>query len=145
MIFFARHPGTTITGADYADDQVLFANTISEATISLYSLKQSAQDNINRVLSYQEGPINTLSGDPLKSLTWATKLHLQRKIRIAKVWSALNGLSIIWKSTLPDELKRNFFHATVESVLLYGSTDWTLTKTVQSKLTEHTPVCYELF
>ena len=42
-------------------------------------------------------------------------------IRIGKVWSALNKLTNIWKSTFSKNLKRNFFRATVESVLVYGA------------------------
>ena len=43
------------------------------------------------------------------------------KIRIAKSWAALDKLRSIWKSQLNTTLKRNFFRAVVESVLLYGS------------------------
>ena len=55
-------------------------------------------------------------------------------IRIAKAWSALNRLRTIWKSSLPDNTKRNFFRAVVESVLIYGSTAGTLTKHLEDKL-----------
>ena len=55
-------------------------------------------------------------------------------IRITKVWAALNKLTRIWKSNLPDDLKRSFFRAVVESVLLYGSTTWTLTKAMENRL-----------
>ena len=50
------------------------------------------------------------------------------KIRIDKSWAGLNKLSSIWKSPLRTTLKMNFFRAVVESVLLYGSKAWTLTK-----------------
>ena len=40
----------------------------------------------------------------------------------------------LWKSNLPDNLKRNFFRAAVESVLVYGSTAWTLTTALENKL-----------
>ena len=56
------------------------------------------------------------------------------KIRIAKYWSALDKLSSIWKSNLTATLKRNLFRAVVESVLLYGSEAWTLTKKLERKL-----------
>jgi len=36
------------------------------------------------------------------------------------------------KSNLSDNLKCNFFRATVESILMYGTTVWTLTKTLSS-------------
>ena len=42
-------------------------------------------------------------------------------VRIAKAWSALNWLKVVWKSALPDKIKIHFFRAVVEIVLLYGS------------------------
>ena len=54
---------------------------------------------------------------------------------MGKAWGAVNLLDSIWKSNLPDTLKRNFFRATVESVLVYGSTAaWTLTAALESKI-----------
>ena len=55
-------------------------------------------------------------------------------IRLGKAWAALNGMNNIWKSNLPDQLKRNFFRATVESVLVYGSISWTLTSALEKKI-----------
>ena len=40
----------------------------------------------------------------------------------------------VWKSSLPNYLKRNFLTSVVESVLLYGPTTWTLTKKQESRL-----------
>ena len=54
--------------------------------------------------------------------------------RIGKTWSAINKLSVIWKSNLIEKLKRQFFQAVVVSVLLYGCTTWTLTKRLENKL-----------
>ena len=33
------------------------------------------------------------------------------QIRIAKAWSALNSMQEIWKSKMPDKLKRHFFQS----------------------------------
>ena len=55
-------------------------------------------------------------------------------IRILKAWSALDRLRTIWKSTLAEQIKKSFFRAVVESVLLYGSSSWTLTKRLERKL-----------
>ena len=46
-------------------------------------------------------------------------------------------MNSIWKSRLPDDMKRNFFRATVESVLIYGSVNWTQTKSLQKRLNEN--------
>ena len=54
--------------------------------------------------------------------------------RLTKVWTAINRLSIIWKSDLTDKMKRSFFMAAVVSILLYGCTTWTLTKRLEKKL-----------
>ena len=48
--------------------------------------------------------------------------------RLTKAWTAIDRLSIIWKSDLTDKMKRSFFQAAVVSILLYGCTSWTLTK-----------------
>ena len=53
---------------------------------------------------------------------------------LAKAWSAIDKLSVIWKSDLTDKIKRSFFQAAVVSILLYGCTTWTLTKRMEKKL-----------
>ena len=53
---------------------------------------------------------------------------------LTKAWTAINRLSIIWKSDLTDKMKRSFFQAAVVSILLYGCTTWTLTKQLEKKL-----------
>ena len=47
---------------------------------------------------------------------------------------ALNKLTPISKSNLDVSIKREFFRATVESVLTYSSQAWTLTKSLENKL-----------
>ena len=42
--------------------------------------------------------------------------------RLTKAWTAINRLSVIWKSDLTDKMKCSFFHAAVVSILLYGCT-----------------------
>ena len=54
--------------------------------------------------------------------------------RLTKALTAINRLSIIWKSDLTDKMKRSFFQAAVTSILLYGCTTWTLTKRLEKKL-----------
>ena len=54
--------------------------------------------------------------------------------RLTKAWTAINRLSIIWKSDLTDKMKRSFFQAAVPSILLYRCTTWTLTKRLEKKL-----------
>ena len=89
----------------------------------------------------QTGDISTLDGTPLKLVDKFTYLgssvaSTEKDIdtRLTKAWTAINRLSIIWKSDLTDKMKRSFFRAAVASILLYGCTTWTLTKRLEKKL-----------
>ena len=89
----------------------------------------------------QTGDISTLDGTPLKLVDKFTYLgssvaSTEKDIdtRLAKALTAINRLSIIWKSDLTDKMKRSFFQAAVVSILLYGCTTWTLTKRLEKKL-----------
>ena len=53
---------------------------------------------------------------------------------LAKVWTAIDRLSIIWKSDLTDKIKPSFYQTAVVSILLYGCTTWTLSKRMEKKL-----------
>ena len=83
----------------------------------------------------QTGDISRLDGSSLKLVDKFTYLgssvsSTEKDIdtRLAKAWTAIDKLSIIWKSDLTDKMKRNFFQVAVVSILLYGCTTWTLTK-----------------
>ena len=77
--------------------------------------------------------ISTLEGTPLTLVDKFTYLGSSVS-STEKVWTAINRLSIIWKSDLTDKMKRCFFQAAVVSILLYGCTTWTLTKWLEKKL-----------
>ena len=89
----------------------------------------------------QTGDISTLDGTPLKLVDKFTYLgssvsSTEKNIdtRLSKAWTAIDRLSMIWKSDLTDKMKRSFFQAAVVSILLYGCTTWTLTKRLDKKL-----------
>ena len=67
---------------------------------------------------------------------WGSVSSTEKDIdtRLTKAWTAIDRLSIIWKSDLTDKMKRSFFQAVVVSILLYGCTTWTLTKRLEKKL-----------
>ena len=88
----------------------------------------------------QAGDISTLEGTSLKLIDKFTYLgssvsSIEKDIdtRLTKAWTAIDKLSIIWKSNLTDKMKRSFFQAAVVSILLYGCTIWTLTKRLEKK------------
>ena len=55
-------------------------------------------------------------------------------MRKALAWRALNGMTSVWNSNLPCQIKLSFFYTTVESVLLYGSECWTLKPALEKSL-----------
>ena len=87
------------------------------------------------------GDISTLDGTSLKLEDKFTYLgnsisstEKDIDMLLTKAWTAINRLSIIWKSDLTDKMKRSFFQAAVVSILLYECTTWTLTKRLEKKL-----------
>ena len=144
-----RYPAKTITDADYADDLALLANTPNQAETLLHSLERAAAGiglhaNAHKTeyMCYnQTGNITTLDGASLRLVDKFTYLgssvsSTENDIdtRLTKAWTAIDRLSIIWKSDLTDEMKRSFLQAAVVSILLYGCTTWTLTKRLEKKL-----------
>ena len=142
-----RYPAKTITVADYADYIAILANTPNQAETLLHSLEQAAAGishhaNAHKTLCFnQTGDISTLDGTSLKlvdkftylgSSVSSTKKDID--MQLTKAWTAIDKLSIIWKSDLTDKMKRSFFQAAVVSILLYGCTTWTLTKRLEKKL-----------
>ena len=80
----------------------------------------------------QAGDISTLDGTSLKLVDKFTYLgssvsSTEKDIdtRLTKTWTAIDKLSVIWKSNLTDKMKHSFFQAAVVSILRYGCTTWT--------------------
>ena len=111
-----RHPAKTITDADYA---AILANTPNQAETLLQSLEWAAAGiglHVNahktEYMCYnQTGDITTLDATPLKlvdkftylgSSVSSTKKDIDT--RLTKAWTAINRLSIIWKSDLTDKM-----------------------------------------
>ena len=135
-----RYPATTITDADYI---AILANTPDQDETLLHSLERAAASIVLYVNAHKTeymcynktGDISTLEGTPLKLVDKFTYLgssvestEKEIETRLTKAWTAINRLSIIWKSDLTDKMKRSFFQAAVTSILLYGCTTWTLIK-----------------
>ena len=145
----SRYPETKLTDADYADDLAALSDTTEDATTLLYRIEQAAKMiglHINEkkteyMVFNNTGDIRATNGEKLKQVDDFQYLgsHLAStendiQIRMTKAWAALNKMNKIWKSNLPRKLKIQFFKATVESILLYGSGTWTLTKSLEKRL-----------
>ena len=144
-----RYPAKIITDANYADNIALLSSTPNQAETLLHSLERATAGiglHVNPLkteyMCYnQTGDITTLDGASLKLVDKFTYLgssvsSTEKDIdtRLTKPWTAIDRLSIIWKSDLTDKMKRSFFQAAVVSILLYGCTTWTLTKRLKKKL-----------
>ena len=142
-----RYPG--ITDADYADDIVLLANAPAQAETLLHSLERAAAGISLHVNAHkteymcfnQTGDISTLNSSTLKQVDKFTYLgssvsstETDINMQLAKVWTAIDSLSVIWKSDLTDKIKHSFFQAAIMSILLYGWTTWMLTKRMEKNL-----------
>ena len=124
-------------------------NTPNQAETLLQSLEWAAAGIGLRVNAHrteymsfnQRSDISTLNGSSLKLVDKFTYLgssvsstETDINMRLAKAGTAIDRLSVIWKSDLTDKMKRSFFQATAMSILLYGYTTWTLTKHMEKKL-----------
>ena len=120
-----RYPAQTITDADYAEDTALPANTSAQAESQLHSL-QKARDGIGLYVNadkteymlFNQNQTRDLSTLTDSSLKLADKFnYLGSSVKstendinawLAKAWSAVDNLSVIWKSDLSNKIKGNF-------------------------------------
>ena len=109
-----RYPAQKITDADNADDKDLHVNA----------------HKMEYMCFNQTGDICTLNGCSLKLVDKFIYINTW----LAKAWTAIDTLSVIWKSDLTDKIKCSFFQAAIVSILLYGWTTWTLTQRTEKKL-----------
>ena len=115
-----RYPAQTITDADYANDIALLAIIPAQAESLLYTLGQPAggiglhvnADKTEYTCFNQSGDISTLKGGLLKlvdkftylgSSVSSTKNDIN--MQVAKAWTAIDRLLVIWKSDLSDRIK----------------------------------------
>ena len=144
-----RYHAKTITNADYAVDIALLANAPAQAETLLHSLEWATAGIGLHVNTHkteymcfnQTGNISTLNDSSLKLVEKFTYLGSSVSLTetdidtwIAKTWTDINRLLVIWKSDLTNKMKRSFFQAAVVLILLYGCTTWMLTKCMEKKL-----------
>ena len=89
----------------------------------------------------QKFEIKAIDGSNLKRVedfkylwAWIDSSAKDLKIRKALARRTCHQMRNIWKSTLSRKMKLRLMHTNVESVLLYGCDNWTLTKTLLKQL-----------
>ena len=141
---------------EFADDIGLIANSIAEMQSILEKVETAANSvglhmNVGKtkyMTANLWGPDERIwakSGIPVEKKTnflylgsWIRSTESDIKVRKAKAWAACHKLKRIWTSNIKKSIKTRLFISTVESVLLYGSETWTLTK----RLTKMIDGCY---
>ena len=119
----------------------LLANIPTKAESLLISLVQAAGgigvhvnvDKTEYMCFYKKCDVSTLNDSSLKlvdKFPYLGSCFLSTdndiNMQLAKAWTAVDRLSIIWKSDISDKIECNFFQDPVVSVLLYGCTTWRL-------------------
>ena len=120
-----RYPAQTITDADYADDVALLANAPVQAETLLHSLERATAgiglnvnaDKTGYTCFNQRGDISIQNVSSLKLVDKFTYLEssvssTEKDIDtwLAKVWTDIDRLSVIWKSDLMDKIKLDALH-----------------------------------
>ena len=141
-----------ITDVDFADDIALLSESIKSATELLHRVEMAAANiglfiNVGKTkvmtlnMGDQAGDLPSRSGETIENVedfvylgSWISGTEKDIKVRKAKAWAALHRLKNIWKSKLSKNLKIRLFIAACESVLLYGSEAWTLTRAQEKSL-----------
>ena len=144
-----RYTAEILTGADFADDLALLSEKIGNAEKLLKILETAAASvglymNTAKTIFIAvntEGTITAQNGYDLEQVNNfnypSSKIISSEndiQVRIGSALSALNKLTLTWKSNLDISIKGELFRATVESVLTYSSQAWTLTKLLENKL-----------
>ena len=130
--------------ADYADDIMLLANTPAQAEFLLHSLEWETggiglhvnPDKTEYMCFNQKGDISVQKRSPLKQMDKFTNLgnsisSIKNDINtwLAKAWTVINRLSVIWKSDLTWSNKTHF----IPSSGCVNTTIWMHHKDVMKK------------
>ena len=150
-----RVQAVRVSDTDFADDLALTTDTVAEAEKLTQEIERMAatvglQMNEGKTKFMTQnienpGTIKTLSNKTIERVEDFTYLgsrlrstEAEIRVRKGKAWGACHKLKELWKSDLRKPIKIRVFTALVESVLLYGSETWTMTK----KLTKMVDGCY---
>ena len=140
-----------ITDLDFADDIALLSEEIQKAQELLTRVENEAakiglrlNDEKTEAMVYNiptPSPLKTTGGNAIKIVenfkylgSWMRSPEQDIKVRKALAWEACHKLNRVWSSPLKRNIKVRLFLAPVESVLLYGSNTWTLTKKLEQQL-----------
>jgi hypothetical protein len=148
------NPAVYLTDLDFADDIVLLSPTIAKAQKLVRNLEKAARkvglrinqkkseyilvgawgDKKQRDIKVSTGTLKRV--EDYKYLgSWLLNSKADFTIRKDLAWVPINKLYRVWRSdTIRRDIKINLFLATIESILLYNATTWTMTKSLETSL-----------
>ena len=146
-----RHNPDVITDFDFGDDIALVTEELEQAQDFLHRIQENAAKIVlhlnsdkNEFMSFsqaQDSVLKTVNNENIKKVddfkylgAWIDNTANDVKVRKALALKACNKLNKIWKSSLCKSLKLQTFLTLVESILLYGSKTWTLTKNLEKSI-----------
>ena len=146
-----RHPKEVLADLDFADDIALLSDAIEQAQELLLRVETECNKvglGLNgpktKYLAYNIEditPLHTRDGTVLEQKadfkylgSWVDDSLKDINVRKALAWKALNDMNRIWKSNMKPSLKKRFFIATVESILIYGCESWSMNAAMEKAL-----------
>ena len=146
-----RHNPDVITDLDFADDIAFVTEELEQAKDFLHRVQENAakiglhlNSDKTEFMSFsqaQDSVLKTVNNENIKKVdhfkylgAWIDDTANDVKVGKALAWKACNKLNKIWKSSLCKSLKLRTFLTLVESVLLYGSETWALTKNLEKSI-----------
>ena len=91
------------------------------------------QDSVDDIIG-RDGETVRSVGDYKYLGAWISSSKKDFNTRQARAWDIAHKLKPLWTSNMPRKTKVGVLTAAVESVLMYGSESWTLTKALTSRL-----------
>ena len=140
-----RHNPDVITNLDFADDIALVTEELEQAQDFLHCVQENAamiglhpNSDKTEFMSFnqvQDTVLKTVNNENIKKVDNFKYLaayidDTANDVKIKKAWKSCNKLNKICKSSPSISLKLRTFLTLAESVLLYGSKTWTLTKSL---------------
>ena len=146
----SRHPASHLSDLDYADDIVLFADTIQETELLLHKV-ESASKSTGLFLNPSKTKyihINPSANDSahssdgsqiekvevFKYLRSYTNSQHDIQCRKEQAWAAVHALDKVWRAPICRLTKPKIFMMTIEPIPIYGCDSWSLTQSVKNAL-----------
>ena len=146
----SRHLVSHLSGLDYADDIVLFADTIQEAELLLRKVESASKSTglfLNpsntkyiHINSSANDSVHSSDGSQIekvevfKYLGSYTNCQHDIQCRKEQAWAAVHVLDKVWRASICRLTKPKISRTMVEPIVIYVCDSWSLTQLVKNAL-----------